>query len=223
MAHAPAVLAEPARLSIELRRNDQSEVMRHLAHDLRQPLGTIESIACYLELVLSPEHKAFPHVVKLRELVEQAGTMLSDAVHILQVAPLRREPVDLNELVAEAAERFPLECQPLPTLRLDPAQIRHMLYNLCTVLPGMSYDEGSVAIRTFAETGWAGIELTLAIDEAVRRTICDLLAPFGAELRDGAGFPLLAIRKIVDAHGGRLQIGDTSDGGMALRVRFPAG
>ena len=52
-----------------------------LAHDLRQPLSTIESIAYYLGIVLPPhEEKARQQVAKLQQLVQQSSAILADAL-----------------------------------------------------------------------------------------------------------------------------------------------
>ena len=57
------------------------EIVIDLAHDLRQPLSSIEAIAYYLELRLSPEQAELrEYVVKLQVLVEETNRMLSRAV-----------------------------------------------------------------------------------------------------------------------------------------------
>lgn len=53
-----------------------------LAHDLRQPLSTIEAIAYYLEMTLPPELlEARRHLMRLQKLVEDSNAILTDAVH----------------------------------------------------------------------------------------------------------------------------------------------
>ncbi len=60
---------------------DDPETVIDLVHDLRQPLSSIESIAFYLDLQLSPEQvEARKHVLKLQDLVEEARQVLSRAV-----------------------------------------------------------------------------------------------------------------------------------------------
>ena len=51
-----------------------------LVHDLRQPLSSIDAIACYLDLHLSPDQvEARKYVLKLQDLVEEAHQVLSRA------------------------------------------------------------------------------------------------------------------------------------------------
>lgn len=59
----------------------QSNVIFDLAHDLRQPLSAIEAIAYYLHKTLPEDQReAREYLLRLQELVEASGTILSDAV-----------------------------------------------------------------------------------------------------------------------------------------------
>ena len=59
------------------------EVLGTLAHDLRQPLSNIETIAYYLSMILPPDDaKIQPHLARIRELVEQSNSILSDALRL---------------------------------------------------------------------------------------------------------------------------------------------
>lgn len=53
----------------------------NLIHELRQPLSAIESIACYLELIIPVEQvQARRQISRLQQLVMEASTTLSAAV-----------------------------------------------------------------------------------------------------------------------------------------------
>ena len=52
-----------------------------LAHDLRQPLSTIDAIAYYLEMTLPPELiEARRHLMRMQKLVEESNAILTEAV-----------------------------------------------------------------------------------------------------------------------------------------------
>ena len=73
-----------------------------LAHELRQPLSTIESIAYYLELALPhADPRVVEQLTRLRHLVAQSGWILSDALALAPSAPARPQAVDLDELISE--------------------------------------------------------------------------------------------------------------------------
>ncbi len=54
-----------------------------LVHDLRQPLGSIDMIACYLDLRLSPQQNELrEYILRLQDLVEEANRILCRAVEV---------------------------------------------------------------------------------------------------------------------------------------------
>jgi len=53
-------------------RQDADQIFRHLSHELRQPLSSIESIAYYLEMILtSADQEVLDHCAELRRLVDR--------------------------------------------------------------------------------------------------------------------------------------------------------
>jgi signal transduction histidine kinase len=62
---------------------DDADSLISLVHDLRQPLSSIESIAFYLDLHLTPDQQeARKYVLKLQDLVEEARQVLSRAAAV---------------------------------------------------------------------------------------------------------------------------------------------
>jgi nitrogen-specific signal transduction histidine kinase len=65
----------------DLRQVATDEVLGTLAHELRQPLSNIETIAYYLSMILPPgDEKIQTQLVRIRELVEQSNSILSCAL-----------------------------------------------------------------------------------------------------------------------------------------------
>lgn len=83
------------------------DVITQLAHEIRQPLGGIESLAYYLELALEDcDTELRDQCGRIRQLVAQASWMLEDAS---LAAPAELAPpaaVDLNALISETGERL---------------------------------------------------------------------------------------------------------------------
>jgi hypothetical protein len=82
--------------------NSNESLLHHLAHELRQPLSTIESIAYYLELALPhSDARVLEQLTRLRHLVEQSGWILNDTLAIAKTPAGKPEIVDLDELLSE--------------------------------------------------------------------------------------------------------------------------
>jgi len=86
MTAPQAVLAEES-VSAESRPILEAWI-RELAHSLRQPLGTIEAIAYYLEMRLPAEQsEARGHLLRLQHLVEESHNILREAIRGLAPKP----------------------------------------------------------------------------------------------------------------------------------------
>ena len=66
-----------------------------LIHDLRQPLGAVDSLAYFLELTVADE-QAFPHLKKIRAMVSKASQILEGAAAV-RAAPLLEHPASENQ------------------------------------------------------------------------------------------------------------------------------
>src|SRR6476661_8847815 len=106
-----------------------------IAHELRQPLSAIESIAYYLSLVLPRDGgPAREQAGRLQGLVEQSNWILTSALQLADAAPLAPQLVNLEDLVAQAVgEGSTIQVElagGLPLVRLDPGRGRALLQNL---------------------------------------------------------------------------------------------
>jgi signal transduction histidine kinase len=81
-----------------------NDVLRHLTHELRQPLSALESIAFYLQMTLGGGGSDVSvQVNRLQQMVDSANWVLSDVLHLLQMAPPKPEllfnPLEANQLL----------------------------------------------------------------------------------------------------------------------------
>lgn len=77
-------------------------LMSTLAHEIRQPLSNIESIAYYLSLIVPVDNlQVQDQLTRIRELVEQSNGILSGGARLAEARPAQPESVDLNAIVAE--------------------------------------------------------------------------------------------------------------------------
>ena len=74
IAHQEASLAE-CEMRSRRAANPRPASIDELAHDLRQPLSVIETLAYYLEIT-SPDQKVCGHLRHIQAMVAQANTIL---------------------------------------------------------------------------------------------------------------------------------------------------
>ncbi len=206
-------------------------VVRHLAHEIRQPLSTIESIAYYLEIILPhQDQKLRQQVEKLQQAVQQSNWILSDAVHFLQASPPSFQVLDLDELVSDSVrdaargERMWVHTE-LTTeqtlVRMDADQGKHLLRNLLLLFRQLSKPDPKVYVRTLAAGGEVTLEVSADDVECPQRELEMMFDPFSPHLPAGSGLALASVRRIAEVHNATIALGPCDAGQLKLRITLP--
>ncbi|HEX8825120.1 MAG TPA: HAMP domain-containing sensor histidine kinase [Archangium sp.] len=242
----PAELRDMARTfnemanSLARQQEDQLTFLAGVAHDLRNPLSALKMSAA---LVTSgrplTEERMQKTMALVRRQVARLDRMVGDLLDATRIEAgrfeLQLEERDARELVREVAELYQggssqdfqvrLPEEPVP-LSCDPTRIEQVLHNL--VSNALKYSptgsrvdlivarEGDEAVLSVVDRG-IGISA-----EEMRH----LFMPFQRAVRarekaPGVGIGLSVARRIVEAHGGRIEVDSRPGVGSTFRVRLP--
>ena len=215
------------------------EVARRLAHEIKNPLTPIqlsaERLAYKLESRLDEDGQAILQRAT-RTIVNQVEAMKNLVNAFREYArPQSPSPaqvaVDMHALINEVLglyESSPLrvECrfdEDLPPVRGDPAQIRQILHNLFqNSEDALAAVENAKVIVTARRAG-PMVEMVWRDNgpgfppEVLNRPF----EPYFTTKERGTGLGLAIMKKIVDEHGGDVQLTNGVDGGAVITVRFP--
>lgn len=203
-----------------------------IGHELRNPLGVVQSSLFLLQQrtkKLDVEDAVIDkHHQRIASQVDACGKTISSLLELARENPPHKATVLLNTAVAEALSsiqlpewlRLTVDVPPDLAASADPSQLRQVIRNLVTNGIEALERNGSITIRaTSIETG---VELWVTddgpgIEEGVRDRIFDVLFTTRA---NGTGLGLALCRKIIQAHGGELEL-VASDSGACFRVWLP--
>jgi len=193
-----------------------AEVFGQVAHELRQPLSNIESIAYYLTLVLPrTDAKVQEQLTRIRQLVEQSNWILSSGERLAASTPPAPQPLDFEELITEAVSgsstrrNLRLELAgSLPLIHLDPRQGRELAETLLMLIRPAATETNPAVLSTRA-SGAGGVVLEI------------LTSPSEGGLGAGSELSIESARQIVHAHGGTLECGADPATGIRVRVMLP--
>ena len=179
------------------------DVMRVLAHDIRQPLSTIESIAYYLTLILPQDEKVHEQLDRIQQLVEQSNWMVTSGLLLSDTLSVPHESVDLRELMQHIdVAGFDVEICDTPHVHVDPPLLRAMIENLVTLFrqfPGRP----SLRIRNEGEIDFC----SSAIGHRSESSFCP-----------GSTLSIQGVRRVAESHGGSLHVSIHPETGIKLRV-----
>jgi signal transduction histidine kinase/ActR/RegA family two-component response regulator len=244
-AHRASLSLDAARLHSQLQRSDQrkDEFLAMLAHELRNPLASILA-ALELYRVKGPDSRLDRSLESAQRQAKHMARILDDLLDISRITrgkiELRRQPVELNELVHQVllASRSRVESrgltvqvdvwpESLPVLA-DPDRVEQVLTNLLSNAAKFTRPGGRIWITTSRE----GVEAVMrvrdsgmGIDAEMLPRIFDLFVQANPSLdraEGGLGLGLTLVRQLTELHGG--SVGVTSDGqgrGTEFTVRLP--
>jgi signal transduction histidine kinase len=225
----------------------EKELVANVSHELRTPLARIR-----VALDLAAEGDAEVARASLADIagdLEELERLVADVLTAARldlsgasrgVPPLRRESVDVAELVAQAASRFesahperPLEREvaaDLPSVDGDPVLLRRALDNLLdNAHNGSREPTDPVTLRAQIDGGDVLVEIIdrgIGIDED---DLARVFRPFfradksRARQTGGLGLGLALVKRIAEAHGGSIELDSRPGEGTRARLRLSAG
>ena len=203
-------------------------MVRQIAHELRQPLSTIESIAYYLNLILPRDDpRARTQLERLQKLVDQSNWIVSNAVHYVQASPAAPQLLDLTEIVGAAAAECGIgsllrsELDELELVRLDASQAVHLFRNLLTYFRHIATAEHPVRLRVCREPAAVEVHLSTTAPGHSMGEVYSLFEPFSPGLPAGSGLSLASVRRIIEAHDGQVDIDADAVTGVRVTLTLP--
>jgi K+-sensing histidine kinase KdpD len=192
-----------------------------IAHELRQPLSAIESIAYYFSLVLPRDGGPVREQAwRLQQLVEQSNWILTSALQLADPRPMAPQLVSLEELIIQAVTARALHNDPairldlaqeLALVRLDPGRGRALLENLLLLFRQLSSDLHPTCLTTSMAEGRACLGIATAAPGYRSET----------SLGPGCGLSIECARRVIEAHGGTFSIHVDAASGVSLKVVLP--
>jgi signal transduction histidine kinase len=217
----------------------QRELLANVSHELRTPLARIRvALDLAAEESAADAAKLLPGIAgDLAELERLTGDILTSARLELSTGhpPLRIEHTAACDLISDAAARFhaahptrELEIDDRSgesTVDVDRMLLRRALDNLLD--NAAKYSTAAVALAAAARDGKLTIEVRDSGAGMADEDMASLFTPFfrsdrsRARQTGGLGLGLLLSKRIVEAHGGALEIESAPGRGTSARITVP--
>jgi signal transduction histidine kinase len=238
---------QAAKDAAEMANKAKSEFLANMSHELRTPLNAIIGFASIMQQgIRGPIDEGY---VEDAKIIANSGSHLLAIINdILDIAKAEAQALDLSEdmidieetvdfctdMVAEMAQSSEVACSyavddDLSGFWGDAKKLRQVLINLLSNAIKFTPAGGSVTLSAGREAD-GGVAIRIA-DSGIGIAADQLpvaLAPFGqvdgslSRKYDGVGLGLPLSKRLVEMHGGTLEIASELGKGTIVTVRLPA-
>jgi signal transduction histidine kinase len=214
------------------------ELAAVLAHEIRNPLGSIQGTAEILKDDFQPGDRKYEFLEIMVKESRRLNKVVEDFLRLARPQPVLVRECDLLEelhnvialVSSEARKRnVALECrvERLPIVEGDPEKLRQAFLNI--ILNGLqaSSPGGSVIITAVGEEGeetvpgWVDLFFADSGSGVPPEAAERLFEPFFTTKEGGTGLGLVITRKIVEGHGGSIALLSEPGHGAVFRIRLP--
>lgn len=222
---------KPSQLLVRQLIEQEIEAMQ-MAHELRNPLTTVKG---FLQLISNRNGmKNAPLELVLEEL-DRANSIIADYLTLYKPLPKNFVDANINDIIKGVTDLFAPQANrlgiviekrldlDLPCLYADINQIKQVLVNLLENSIQAIGCGGEIIIRSYLDKGKNHIVITISDNgpgfpgEMLKKD----LTPFFTTKQDGNGLGLPVCKKIVNIHGGSIEIGNNPNKGSYVSISLP--
>lgn len=229
--------------SLELKMRESAEahlkslgiMAASLAHEIRNPLGSMKGLTQLAQEQLPREHETQAHLSTVVSEAERLERLVSDLLDFARPKEPQISEFNLTDLVEDihvllqprfAASEVDLQCDSVDgsiTLRSDAGGIRQVLLNVLMNALDATPAGGTVRLGILKDE--EDNFITIRVDDTGvglgGRDAEELFEPFVTTGTRGTGLGLTISRKIIESLKGTLTLSDNPDGGMRCTIQLP--
>ena len=209
-----------------------------LAHEIKNPLSTIrlnmELLAEDFQSDDAPRtRRALAKILVVQQECQRLQDVLDDFLNFAKVRELKLEPTDLSDLVRQILEFYrpkaiesnielvPILTSDLPSVLLDREAFRGALFNLILNAQQAMPDGGRLWVYTQVTARGVALHLTDTGCGMDDQTLARIFEAFYSTKTGGSGLGLPTVRKIIEAHGGRILVQSKLGTGTQFTIELP--
>jgi two-component system, NtrC family, sensor histidine kinase PilS len=226
-----AIRAMEARMRAADRLASLGRMAANIAHEIRNPLASLSGAVEVLAAGAPGEmRERLGHIV-LKE-TERLNSIIREFLEYARPAPLSRAAVNVAEVVDEVLVllehratpgtlKVLREFSPALTWSVDPQQFRQAVWNLC--LNGLQAmpDGGELRVSMVVHRGSLRLRVSDTGEGIPSAEIGNIFEPFYSTKSGGTGLGLALVHRIVQDHGGEIDVQSRPGVGSAFTLSLP--
>jgi signal transduction histidine kinase len=247
LANQVAITIENSQVYQQMKEKDRlaalGEMAAGLAHEIRNPLGSIKASAQYLTETSAPPEDGEEFLDIIVDEVDRLNRVVSSFLDYARPAHSDPEPIHVNAAVELTLQFLRPECdtvdvalhvemaQDLPRVRIDIEHLRQVLINLVQNAVQAMTGGGDIFVETRNQDSFRlGGAARRWVQISVRDTgpgippglLANLFVPFVTTKQQGTGLGLAISQRIISEAGGRIDVRSREGFGTTFVILLPA-
>jgi len=203
----------------------------NVAHELRNPLGVIESSVYLMRKQPELAPHSMKHIERIGAQVANCSAIIHNLLELARSRSPRREDIPVADLVDRSLRSVGIppsiaidrSIEADLVLRADPSLVGHALTNVVRNAIE-AYGGGPGKIRVDARRDGADA-VTIAISDwgpgFDPTVLARVFEPLVTTRNSGVGLGLALVKNIAELHGGTVEADNLPEGGAKVSIRFP--
>lgn len=219
-------------------RNDRlqalGEMAAMVAHEIRNPLGSIKGFASLLQRDLKEQPELHRLAANIVEGADHLNRLVTNVLNYSRPLHARIETIDLITLVHEVCRHVEADAIFVPSIHLEiksslstlmvpvdagllQSAILNMIVNAIQAMPS----GGSLTITLSQDAKHAIIKIADTGVGISPENVKKLFTPFFTTKENGNGFGLAEVHRVIQAHSGRIDVKSVVGQGSTFTITLP--
>jgi signal transduction histidine kinase len=208
-----------------------------LAHEIKNPLSTVQLNLQLLQEDLDPGHPEFQRLVNRLGTVRKETTrlreILDDFLRFAGKIEIEPKPTDLGQLLEELVDFYTPQAQlqriklrlttpPQPLIvAVDSRLVKQSVLNLMINATQAIGHDGEILLSCRREGKWAIIEIIDTGPGMDKETLERIFQAYYSTKKGGTGLGLAIAKRVVDEHAGKIEVKSEVGKGTDFCLFFP--
>jgi len=204
-----------------------------VAHEIRNPLSSIKGFAVYFKKRLAGNREDEETADIMIAETERLNRVISQLIEFARPLVLKREPADLEDLVRQSVRLVKAEAEQnavaveiqaeegLSRAEVDPDKVRQVLLNIFLNALAAMPKGGRLSVALNRRDDDVEIAVSDTGEGIRQENLPRIYDPYYTSKPAGTGLGLAVAQKIMDAHGGAIEVESREGAGTRVALRFP--
>ena len=230
-------LSQIKKLQMEVQQQEKLAAVGNLAagvaHEVRNPLSSIKGYATYFSGLFEEESTNKKAADIIISEVERLNRVISELLDVAHPSDIQRQDTQLREILESTLELVRQEAknsgvdlsvsinENLPLISVDPDRISQALINLYLNAIQAMKDGGTLGIHAKAKPDNVTVSISDTGCGISPSDLSKIFDPYYTSKSTGTGLGLAIVHKIIEAHGGKIEVDSILGRGTTFKIQLP--